>query len=138
MHTIRKKYRLEMGHQLATSYSACCREQIHGHRYELELYFTGDLDDTGMIIDFKMVSDKLRDYLDGWDHSLLVPDTFPQEYLDILIKYNKNIHVLTYNPTAENIAKDMFFYIKNIFPELSKVILHETETGYAEYSVRGI
>jgi 6-pyruvoyl-tetrahydropterin synthase len=37
------------------------------------------------------------------------------------------------NPTAENMAKFFFERVKESFPELCKVRVHETDTGYAEY-----
>ena len=40
----------------------------------------------------------------------------------------------TYNPTAENMAHAMFNWISKQIPQCFKVRLHETDTGYAEYT----
>lgn len=134
MYTIRKKFKFEMAHQLSDAYSKCCSEQIHGHSYICELFFTARvLDKSGMVVDFGEVKAKIKDYIDSWDHCLVMPGTMPEDYIKTLIKYNKNIKVVEYNPTAENMAKDMYIQIKFIIPQLSKVRLHETDTGWAEY-----
>ena len=134
MYTIRKQFKFEMAHQLSEAFSACCSETIHGHSYVLEVFFTGfRLDSTGMIIDFGEVKDILKSYINKWDHALVMPRDMDDEYLNMLMKYNKKIILTDYNPTAEEMAKDMYYYIKSRIHELSKVRLHETTTGWAEY-----
>jgi 6-pyruvoyltetrahydropterin/6-carboxytetrahydropterin synthase len=134
MYTIRKLFRFEMAHQLSKAFSTACSEQIHGHSYVCEVFFRSDtLDDTGMIIDFGEVKAKIKDYIDSWDHSLVMPSDMPEEYLNCLKKFNKNLRIVNYNPTAEAMAKDMYLTIKKEIPQISKVRLHETVTGWAEY-----
>ena len=149
MITIRKEFRFEMAHQLFNSYSAACHQNLHGHSYVLELFFTtteyDKLDETGMVVDFGEVKAIAKDYIDGWDHSLVMPKMFPEEYLNMLAKYTKKFQVTDYNPTAENMSKDIFQkvgeMVKNYQVQkygkvnwtISKVRLHETTTGYAEY-----
>jgi len=97
------------------------------------LFFSSEkLNVDGMVIDFGEVKDKLNDYIDSWDHAMILSDKdnlakgiFPK---DMKVKF------VPYNPTAENMAEAMYYYIKDEIPELSKVRLHETATGYAEYS----
>ena len=133
MYTIRKLFRFEMAHQLSEAYSTACSEQIHGHSYVCEVFFKGELDHTGMIIDFGEVKAKIKDYIDSWDHSLVMPKDMPKEYLECLARFNKNLRIVDYNPTAEAMAKDMYETIKKDIPQVSKVRLHETATGWAEY-----
>lgn len=134
MYTIRKKIKFEMAHQLYDAYTKeCCN--LHGHSYILELFFSSNtLDSTGMICDFKKIKDKLNSYIAEWDHSVVMSVNMPEEYLTCLTKFNKNLKITKYNPTAENMTKDMFDYIKKLIPSCVKVRLHETDTGYAEYS----
>jgi len=133
MYTIRKTFKFEMCHQLFNAYSEDCCGQ-HGHSYICEIYLTSHkLDETGMVTDFKKIKDEIKDYIDSWDHCLVMPNTFPSEYLNMLSKYNKKMKVVDYNPTAENMACEMFKTIKKQIPELKKVRLHETTTGWAEY-----
>jgi len=134
MYTIRKTLKFEMSHQLFTSYSAACHETLHGHSYILELFLKSEsVDDTGMLQDFGEIKDKINDYVNRWDHALVMPIMFSKKYLDTLKKYNKKVIITRYNPTAELMAEHMFFYIKKIIPLLCKVRLHETTTGWAEY-----
>ena len=134
MFIIRKIFKFEMAHQLKTCYSACCRDAIHGHHYLLELFFKSEkLDESGMVIDFGEVKEKLKEYINSWDHAIVMPNSFDSEYIDSLKKYNKKIKIVNYNPTAENMSNDIYDTIKKIFPQLSKVRLHETDTGYSEY-----
>jgi 6-pyruvoyltetrahydropterin/6-carboxytetrahydropterin synthase len=134
MFTIRKKFKFEMAHQLHKAYTDACASTVHGHSYICEVFFTSEkLDETGMVIDFTQVKDKIKEYINSWDHALVMCADMPFEYINCLLKYNKNLKITTYNPTAENMAKDIFDFIKKIIPTCSRVRLHETDTGYAEY-----
>lgn len=148
MFTIRKQFKFEMAHQLKDSYSAACHENLHGHSYVLELYFISQkTDKNGMVVDFGEVKDVIGDYVNSWDHSLTMPVFFDKEYLDMLAAHTKKMRITTYNPTAENMAKAMFEEISKMINEyqmkkdgvinweLSKVRLHETTTGWAEYTI---
>ena len=148
MYTIRKKFRIEYAHQLERAYSKCCSEQIHGHSGIIELFFSNlVLDFTGMVIDFGEVKKLIGKYIDSWDHMLIMPNSFPKQYLNMLKKFNKNLKIVYYNPTAENMAKEIYDNVNHILKEsgwstnslirLTKVRFHETETGYAEYSPHG-
>jgi 6-pyruvoyltetrahydropterin/6-carboxytetrahydropterin synthase len=142
---IRKLFKFEGAHQLFKAYSDCCSSTIHGHSYVVEIFFRDNrLDDTGMVIDFGEISDCFRKYInEEWDHCLIMPSTFSDEYLNLLGKYNKHLRIVTYNPTAENMAKDMYGVLKHMLEQkvgtvqsrmLWMVRVHETVTGYAEYS----
>jgi len=135
MYTIRKQFKFEMAHQLLQAYSTACSEQIHGHSYLCEVFLASKkLDKTGMVVDFSAVKDKIGDYINSWDHALVMPSDMPNEYLDCLSKFNVNLKIVDYNPTAEAMAKDIFDYIKKQKLPVVKVRLHETTTGWAEYT----
>ena len=147
MFTIRKQFKFEMAHQLKDSYSAACHENLHGHSYVLELYFNSEtVDKNGMVVDFGEVKDVIGDYVNSWDHSLTMPVFFDKEYLDMLKQYTKKMRITSYNPTAENMVKEMYREITKTLEKyqtdtygvvswtLSKVRLHETTTGWAEYT----
>ena len=138
---IRKQFKFESAHQLKCAYStSCCG--MHGHSYLVEVFFqSGQLDNTGMVIDFGQVSDLFKKHIDSdWDHNLIMPDTFSNDYLDMLKKYNKNLRIVNYNPTAENMARVLFNEFAHLMALndinnklLHKVRVHETATGWAEY-----
>ena len=132
MFTIRKEMKFEMAHRLVSSFHKPC-QRWHGHSYVLELFFRSEeLNDDGMVIDFAEVKAKIGDYVDSWDHIMVINKEDP--HLDKMLEtIPDGIKIVNYNPTAELMAKDMFEYIKDQIPQLYKVRLHETVTGYAEY-----
>jgi len=75
-------------HQLREFKGAC--ERLHGHNWKIEVYVTGDsVDATGVVIDFKVLKDRVKEILDELDHRFLndIPAFRDQ------------------NPSSENIAK---------------------------------
>ena len=134
MYVIRKEFKFEMAHRLMTSYTEVC-QNIHGHGYILELFFKGSmLNEDGMIVDFKKVKDELKSYIESWDHTLVLHKDDPLNHaIGDIVKESFSLKSVAYNPTAENMSRDMYDYIKEKFPILWKVRLHETKTGYAEY-----
>lgn len=118
MFTIRKLFKFESAHQLFSSYTDLCREQIHGHSYLLEVFLrhtssvAGEedvLNSDGMIVDFGHIKDIFKGVVDKvLDHSLFMPSQFPKEYLNMLNKYNKRLYIVDWNPTAENFAQFLF------------------------------
>jgi len=131
---IRKQFKFEGAHQLFTSFSECCNQQIHGHSYVVDVFFMSNkLNKDGMVIDFGEIKSKINKYMNSWDHAIVMPRMFPKEYIDMLKKHNKKIMIVDYNPTAENMAKYMYEYISDKIPETLKVRVSETATGFAEY-----
>lgn len=144
MYKIRKQFKFEGAHQLYNAYSKACTDCIHGHSYLVEVFFeSSNLDETGMVIDFGKINALFKGYIDEyWDHSLIMPDLFSKKYLDLLAEYNKKLNIVSYNPTAENMAKYMFQEFISILNQnninikvtIAGVRVHETTTGWAEYS----
>ena len=140
---IRKKFRFEAAHQLCAAYSKACSECIHGHSYVVEVVFSSyDLQSDGMVVDFGLVKDLIKARVDLWDHALIMPTTFPHEYLDTLCRFNTKLILVAWNPTAENMARFLYYQIikdcgERLPPNVlvHSVTVHETETGYATYSV---
>lgn len=143
MFVIRKEFKFEMSHQLEKAYSASCTDCIHGHSYVCELFLTAkELDDSGMVIDFGLVKRYLEDYIQTWDHALVLPKALYSKYT-VYKPFrlgNTKIIKTDYNPTAEEMSRDMFNYIKKVLkahsPQIAvkAVRLHETKSGWAEYS----
>ena len=79
------------GHALR-GYKGKC-ENVHGHNYKVRVTLAGaELDEAGLLLDFKLLKQVLRPVIDRIDHRML-NDLEPFTVL---------------NPSAENIAK--FFY----------------------------
>ena len=148
MHLIRKSFNLDMAHQLVKAYSKECSDTIHGHTFKLELFFKGSLSDSGMIVDFGFLKTSLSAFLKKWDHSLVLSNAMEGDYKAVILLNNKKVNFIYRNPTAENLSKLFFYEIDKVLKdsnkhpclnndfELSKVRLHETESGYAEYSIQ--
>jgi 6-pyruvoyltetrahydropterin/6-carboxytetrahydropterin synthase len=126
MYTIRKVLKFEAAHVLDSSYSKCC-QQIHGHSYLVELYFRSEtLNADGMVVDFGKVKEQARPFINQFDHALIMSDKhLPPNGVCIV--------EVPYNPTAENMARHFFEWLKPKLPSLFKVRFHETSTGYAEF-----
>lgn len=129
MYIIRKKFRFEAAHILESSYSEDC-PRFHGHSYIVEVFCQSrKLNADGMVIDFGKLKDVIKPLIDEWDHKLIIPDSMEN---DISLH---DICLFAGNPTAENMAHLLYWKIEEEIPELYKIRVHETETGYAEYYV---
>jgi len=138
MYTVRKKFRFECSHKLISSDTIAC-QNIHGHSYIVEIFLScQNLNEHDMVLDFKKVSDIVKPFINEWDHAIIVHE---KDY--DLIKYckeNKLKHIIfKKNPTAENMSYVLYQMIYPVFALLLKdfrlkVRIHETDTGYAEYT----
>jgi 6-pyruvoyltetrahydropterin/6-carboxytetrahydropterin synthase len=125
---IRKIFKFEGAHILSGAYSEECKNHIHGHSYVVEVFIkSDDLNENGMIIDFKELKEYAGTLFDQWDHALVVHKDDEREG----IKFMADI-LTHFNPTAENMAEFFYKSLKRMF-DISKVRVHETATGYAEY-----
>ena len=98
-------------HNLCEFYGKC--ENLHGHNWFVEARVrAGDLDKTGLAIDFGVIKKHLHDILEIIDHTYL----------------NENPAFKGVNPSSENIAKW-------IFEQLAPHIEKETDKRAWLYSV---
>ncbi len=67
---IAKRFRWEGAHRLPW-HDGPCRD-LHGHSYEMFVEVEGELDDKGLLMDFKHLKRALMPLIDAWDHSTLV------------------------------------------------------------------
>jgi 6-pyruvoyltetrahydropterin/6-carboxytetrahydropterin synthase len=94
--------------------------QIHGHTWKTEVTLVGDqLDELGMLVDFRDVRRVLRGIVGKFDHCLL-NDIEPFDSV---------------NPTAENLARFIYEEVKTSFPQLrvKSVQVWESSTACAGY-----
>ena len=135
MYRIRKMFKFEAAHMLASSYSKCC-QQLHGHSYKLEVFLTSSkLNNDGMVIDFGELKNQLAGFFDLIDHACFLPRSKKK-----MFRFPPQGHIFLCKdiPTAENMAEEFFHVIKLGLKlkkgiKLEKVRVHETDTGYAEY-----
>jgi 6-pyruvoyltetrahydropterin/6-carboxytetrahydropterin synthase len=93
-----------------------CR-RLHGHSYRVELRLQGLVDPlSGFVADFVAIEAAFKPSFDRLDHN-----------------YLNDIEGLE-NPTAENIAIWIWEHTKAALPQLTSVIVFETQDCFAEYS----
>lgn len=81
---------------------------LHGHNWKIEVEVIGEqLNDIGMVIDFKQIKKHAKEVVAELDHTFL----------------NDHPHFKTVNPTAENIAQYLFQQIQQRI-ESSSVKMH--------------
>lgn len=82
MYYVKKKMEIAGCHRLSLPYESKCTN-LHGHNWIITVYCKSrELNETGMVVDFKHIKDRIHNYLDHGNFNELLP----------------------FNPTAENIA----------------------------------
>jgi 6-pyruvoyltetrahydropterin/6-carboxytetrahydropterin synthase len=110
--TVTKIFKFEAGHQLSDCYSKECLRP-HGHGYVCEVTLEGPVDPiTGMVIDFKQLKEIVKPIIDSYDHNFFTKESYGK------------------NPTAENMANDIFWKIREKTLLIKQVKLWETDTGF--------
>ena len=138
---ITKEFKFEMAHALH-GYDGLCKN-IHGHSYKLRVTVRGNVRQEkghkkdGMVMDFSVIKDIVKpEVIDKYDHSLVLNADSPHATID-LSAFEK-VHYLPFQPTSENLVLDIVKTIKENLPshvELYKVVLSETATSFAEWSL---
>ncbi len=110
-------------HTLRDYPGACSR--MHGHNWKVEVeVYANELDDMGMVIDFKSIKKTTRDICQQLDH----------QYLNDIPPFDQ------INPTAENIAKYLYQQLDKAFTSkparIHAITLWETERACVTYSER--
>lgn len=107
MYTVRKRLEISASHRLSLSYESKC-ENLHGHNWIVIVWCrTKRLNPDGMVVDFGHIKRMIQDKLD-----------------------HKNLNeVLSFNPTAENIAE----WVCDQIPQCFKVMVQESENNIAWY-----
>ena len=67
---IRKLFKFEGAHIVRNCSSVRCKKSIHGHSYVVEVFFSSDGFDNGMMVmDFGLMKGTIKDFIDGFDHA---------------------------------------------------------------------
>ncbi|MCX6228802.1 MAG: 6-carboxytetrahydropterin synthase [Bacteroidia bacterium] len=142
---IRKKFRFEGAHIVRNCTSQRCRENIHGHSYEVEVFLKSDhLDNGFMVMDFVLFG-SIRDFIQSFDHAFSLWNKEDQEVKASIYKINARVAEIPVSPSAEGYALLFFFVIQKLVGaiefvngeknvRLHAVRVHETHSGYAEAS----
>ena len=130
-HTVMKVIHFSYGHRLL-NYDGACRH-LHGHNGVIEVEVTSDgLDAHGMVVDFGEIRDVVKGWVDAnLDHRMLLCRDDPA--VEILRGMHEPVYVLDGNPTAENIAREIFLKAREQGLAIAEVRLWETPSSYAAY-----
>jgi 6-pyruvoyltetrahydropterin/6-carboxytetrahydropterin synthase len=119
-----------MGHRLPNHNGQC--RHLHGHQYRAEATVEGQISDLegssdeGMVLDFTIVKDALKEVAKGLDHRFLIATSDP---LVPVLRELPGVLVVPYVPTAENIGK----YILSQLPGgVVRIRIWETPTSFAD------
>ncbi len=99
-------------------------ERLHGHNWDVKVSVASEeLNDLGMVIDFKELKGETNKLMDKFDH----------QYLNEIPPFTE------LNPTTENIAKYIFDELSRSIntdsAKISKVTVWESPTSYASYEI---
>lgn len=108
MYTVSKRMEVAGAHNLKLNYPSKCTN-MHGHNWIITVTCQSEeLDENGMVMDFKHIKDIVSDKLD-------------HQYIN---------EIVDFNPTAENMAK----WICDQIPTCIKVEVQESEGNVATYT----
>lgn len=146
MISVTKKFTFDAGHRLS-NYDGKCRH-LHGHTYKCEITVACKvLDNKGMVIDFGDLKKIYNETVDAkFDHKMILQtgDPINQKIGKALEGFKSQFNSIvwvTYNPTAEKMAKDIFEMVNNKIQKIgrglgvTKVVLYETPNSKASCSV---
>ena len=86
-----------------------------------------------MLMDFSFLSDQIKNFLDAFDHSILVWNE-DKVLLKLAPQLNPRYIVLPYNTTAEQISRHIYYHSKEIGLPIYRVRVSETLSASAEYT----
>ena len=119
------------GHRLL-NYEGKCK-YLHGHNGKAVIALEGQqLDHRGMVVDFSDIKKQVAGWIDAnLDHRMILHEADP--IVPVLQKLGEPIHIVSENPTAENIAKLIYDFAKSHKLPVKEVSLWETFNSYATY-----
>lgn len=141
MYAVKTKVSFEAAHRLynVDTYSSECRDNLHGHSYKVEvLVCVNDLNDSGMVIDFKLLKKIIKDVIeDKYDHSCILRNNDP--IAKVIQENCKKVILVDNSPTAEWMAKEFYdaiqakIHIYSFDANVISVAVQETENNIAYY-----
>ncbi len=135
-----------MSHRVPNHNSKC--KNLHGHRYKIEVgvddkkILDAGASDEGMVIDFSDLKAIMMEEIDAvYDHSHTMYEM--DKYLSCLkplINDGLKVNVVSFIPTAENLAQWWFVLVEKRLKERKIQIKHvkvwETPSSTATYAIR--
>ncbi len=141
---IRKLFKFENAHVVRGCSTIRCRSSLHGHSYKVELLFESDFLDNGqMVYDFGLMKQNMKALVDSFDHAVAIWDKDDKEFITDMKKYSQRWVSLPVSPSCEQFSRVIFVMVDKLLKQTSaingerevklhSIIVHETETGYAQ------
>jgi len=141
---IRKLFRFENAHVVRSCSTRRCSHSIHGHSYKVELLLEAHALDNGqMIYDFGLLKENVHDLIDVFDHTVALWSGDDPAYLETMRRHSERWVLMPVSPSAEQFSRLFFRLVDTALSQtdmnngegdvrLHSVIVHETETGYAQ------
>lgn len=141
---IRKLFRFENAHIVRNCSSDRCSRSLHGHSYVVEFLLEAHALDNGqMVYDFGLMKGPVRTLTDSFDHAVAFWDKDSADYIAACRTFSARWISLPVSPSAEQFSRVMFVLADAVLKQtvmqngegdvrLQSVIVHETQTGYAQ------
>ncbi|MFG0587994.1 6-pyruvoyl tetrahydropterin synthase family protein [Acinetobacter sp. YQ_14] len=141
---IRKLFKFENAHIVRNCTSDRCKRSIHGHSYKVELLLKASkLDHGQMVYDFGLLKGVIKELFDSFDHAICFWQKDDAAYIDACKTFSARWISLPVSPSAEQFSRIFFFLAQQVLNststqngegdvEVYSVIVHETDTGYAQ------
>ena len=133
---IAKEFHWEMGHRLPEHFGKC--KNIHGHSYKMIVELEGDVESSGMVMDYYDVKKIVNPIVEQLDHAFLVYKN-DKDIIEFLDKMNSKKVIVDFQSTVENICRHFLNQLLELqFPDnvrKLKIRVYETHDDYAEESV---
>ena len=147
---IRKLFKFENAHVVRNCTSDRCKRSIHGHSYKVELLLKASkLDHGQMVYDFGLLKGIIKDLIDSFDHAICFWEKDDSQYIDACQTFSARWISLPVSPSAEQFSRIFFYLAQQVLQstitqngegdvEVYSVIVHETDTGYAQSFIEDI
>ena len=141
---IRKLFKFENAHIVRNCSTQRCSENIHGHSYKVEVLLESNYLDHGqMVYDFGLMKRTIKELIETFDHSITLWSGDDEVYLNDMKKHSSRWVWLPVSPSAEQFSRLIYLMVERVLlctgmvngereVKLHSVIVHETETGYAQ------
>ncbi|MDX8154804.1 6-carboxytetrahydropterin synthase [Acinetobacter pittii] len=147
---IRKLFKFENAHVVRNCTSDRCKRSIHGHSYKVELLLKASkLDHGQMVYDFGLLKGVIKDLFDSFDHAICFWEKDDSQYIGACQTFSARWISLPVSPSAEQFSRIFFYLAQQVLQstvtqngegdvEVYSVIVHETDTGYAQSFIEDI
>ena len=141
---IRKLFKFENAHIVRNCTSRRCSKSIHGHSYKVEVKLSSNFLDNGqMVYDFGLMKRDIKDIIDSFDHSVSIWNRDDPSFVLAMKEHSERWIMLPVSPSAEQLSRIIFVLVDRYMKlnqmvngekevTLNSVIIHETDTGYAQ------